>query len=149
VVLDEDVHEDLDIREGGYEGLRDARYWGRFPAVDGDRPACDVVGGNASRVATASRLGVLPCELFNLLPIVGHLYATLDRAHGQSDFACARVLPPDSTRRPLRLVTRAGGRSKAGVTRSGSGHQTGPKFVRSSARSWCDARADSVGVTVT
>jgi hypothetical protein len=37
------------------------------------------VRSKAFRVATAPCLGVFPRELFNLLPIVGHLYATLDR----------------------------------------------------------------------
>src|SRR5690348_10152124 len=43
---DELVHEDLDIGEGGDERLRNARYRGRVAAVDGDRPAHDVVGSN-------------------------------------------------------------------------------------------------------
>jgi hypothetical protein len=47
------------------------------------------VGRNAPRVATAPRLGVFPCELLNLLPIVGHLCATLNRPRGQGN-ACVR-----------------------------------------------------------
>src|SRR6185437_668006 len=74
---DEVVHEHLDIGEGGDERLRNTRDRGRFPAVDGDRPTGDVVGSNTPRVATAPRLGVSPRELLNLLPIPGHLRATL------------------------------------------------------------------------
>ena len=83
-VIDDDevVHEDLDVREGRDERLRDAFDGCGRAAVDGDRSARGVMGGDASRVATAPRLGVVPCEPFDLLPVVGHLRATLNHVTG-------------------------------------------------------------------
>ena len=63
----------------------------RFPAVDGDRSARPVVGGNLPRVATAPSLGVFPSKLLNLLPIVGHLCDPKPGPQGMTTLAWASV----------------------------------------------------------
>ena len=69
---DEVVHEHLDVGKGGDERLRNLADPGWLAAVDGDRPARNVVCGDASRVAAAPRLGVAAGELLDLSAIVRH-----------------------------------------------------------------------------
>src|SRR5437868_1492281 len=89
VLEDELVHRDLDVRKGGNERLGDLGDRRRLAAVDRDRRAGGVVGGDASGIAAAPRLRVAACELLDLPPVVRHrLPATLyagshkDRALG-------------------------------------------------------------------
>src|SRR3954453_494726 len=72
VFEDEVVHEDLDVGKGGDERLRPRWFFPGVLSVDGNLSPRDIVGGHASGVMAAPRLGIGACRLLDLLPVFAH-----------------------------------------------------------------------------